>query len=106
MVGQSGAVTGIDLVPKMLARARENGRLAGVDNIRFIESSVEKLPFPDASFDAVIPNGVFNLVVDKFTALKEVLRVLKPGGRFMLADQVLVGELPQETGSRLESWFR
>lgn len=105
MVGSEGAVTGIDLVPAMVARAKENAHLAGVANITFIESSAEKLPFPDASFDVVISNGVFNLVIDKYTALKEVWRVLKPGGRFMLADQVLVGKLPQETGARVKSWF-
>lgn len=106
MVGSEGAVTGIDLVPEMLTRARENARLAGVANITFTESSAEKLPFLDASFDVAISNGVFNLVVDKLTALKEVWRVLKPGGRFMLADQVLVGEFPEDKGSRLSSWFR
>ncbi len=106
MVGSTGAVSGIDLVPEMLARARENARLAGVANITFIESSAEKLPFPDKSFDVVISNGVFNLVVDKQKALKEVSRVLKPGGRLMLADQVLVGKVPQNTESRVASWFR
>ena len=105
MVGSAGAVTGIDLVPEMVARAKENARLAGVANITFIEASAEKLPFPDASFDVVISNGVFNLVVDKFTALKEVWRVLKPGGRLMLADQVQVGKMPKETGARVASWF-
>jgi arsenite methyltransferase len=106
MVGSTGAVSGIDLVPEMLARARENARLAGVANITFIESSAEKLPFPDRSFDVVISNGVFNLVVDKQKALKEVFRVLKPGGRLMLADQVLVGKVPQKSDSRVASWFR
>ena len=106
LTGPSGAVTGIDLVPEMLAKAGENARLAGVDNVTFQESSAEQLPFPDSSFDVVISNGVFNLVVDKVKALGEVFRVLKPGGRFMLADQMLVGELPQETGSRVASWFR
>ena len=106
MVGATGAVAGIDLVPEMLARARENARLAGVANITFIESSAEKLPFPNKSFDVVISNGVFNLVVDKQKALKEVFRVLKPGGRLMLADQVLVGKVPQDTESRVASWFR
>jgi arsenite methyltransferase len=106
MVGSTGAVSGIDLVPEMLARARENARLAGVGNITFIESSAEKLPFPDKSFDVVISNDVFNLVVDKQKALKEVFRVLKPGGRLMLADQVLVGKVPQNTESRVASWFR
>jgi len=106
LTGPSGTVTGIDLVPEMLARASENARLAGFDNVTFRESSAEQLPFPDNSFDVVISNGVFNLVVDKVKALGEVLRVLKPGGRFMLADQVLAGELPKETKARVENWAR
>ena len=106
LAGPSGSVTGIDLVPEMLARARENARLAGVDNVSFQESSAEQLPFPDNSFDVVISNGVFNLVVDKYKALSEVFRVLKPGGRFRLTDQVLAGELPQETKARVENWAR
>jgi SAM-dependent methyltransferase len=106
LVGPSGAVTGIDLVPEMLARASENARLAGVDNVTFQESSAEQLPFPDNSFDVVISNGVFNLVVDKVKALGEVFRVLKAGGRFMLADQLLAGELPKETKARVENWAR
>jgi SAM-dependent methyltransferase len=106
LVGPSGAVTGIDLVPEMLARAGENARLAGVDNVTFRVSSAEQLPFPDNSFDLVISNGVFNLVVDKVKALGEVFRILKPGGRFMLADQVLAGELPKETKARVENWAR
>jgi ubiquinone/menaquinone biosynthesis C-methylase UbiE len=99
-------VTGIDLVPEMLNRAKENAELAGVEKVEFMESSAEELPFPDDTFDAVISNGVFNLVVDKVKALGEVFRVLKQGGRFMLADQVLVGELPKETRARIENWAR
>jgi len=106
MAGPSGTVTGLDLVPEMLARAQENARLAGVAPIEFREGSAEALPFPDNTFDVVISNGVFNLVVDKPKALHEVFRVLKPGGRFMLADQVLAGELPQETQARIDKWAR
>jgi arsenite methyltransferase len=106
LTGPSGAVTGIDLVPEMLAKAKENAILAGADNLLFRESSAEQVPFPDNSFDVVISNGAFNLVVDKVTALGEVFRVLKPGGRFMLADQVLSGELPKETKARVENWAR
>ena len=106
MVGESGPVTGIDLVPEMLERAKENTRLVGALNVEFMEGSAEELPFPDNSFDVVISNGVFNLVVDKVKALGEVYRVLKPGGRFMLADQVLAGELPKETKARIENWAR
>lgn len=106
LVGPSGSVRGIDLVPEMLNRAQENARLVGAGNVEFTEGSAEELPFPDSSFDVVISNGVFNLVVDKVKALEEVMRVLKPGGRFMIADQVLVGELPQETKARVENWAR
>jgi len=106
LVGPSGSVTGIDLVPEMLARASENVRLAGLDNVTFEESPAEQLPFPDNRFDMVISNGVFNLVVDKVKALGEVFRVLKPGGRFRLADQVLAGEVPKETKARVENWAR
>ncbi len=104
-VGPSGKVTGIDLVPEMLERAKENARLSAL-NINFLEGSAEGLLFSDNTFDVVISNGVFNLVVDKVKALSEVLRVLKPGGRFMLADQILAGELTKETKARIENWAR
>jgi arsenite methyltransferase len=106
MLGPSGSVTGIDLVPEMLNRAKENTSLVGAVNVEFMEGSAEELPFADNTFDVVISNGVFNLVVDKTKALGEVHRVLKPGGRFMLADQVLAGELPKETKARIENWAR
>jgi arsenite methyltransferase len=106
MVGESGWVTGVDLVPEMLERAKENARMAGVENIAFLEASAEELSFPDNSFDVVISNGVFNLVVDKTKAVGEVYRVLKPGGRFMLADQVLAGELPKDAKARIENWAK
>jgi arsenite methyltransferase len=106
LAGPTGSATGIDLVPEMLARARENARLAGAANVEFREGSAEALPFPGNSFEVVISNGVFNLVVNKAKALGEVYRVLKPGGRFMLADQILAGELPKETRARIENWAR
>jgi arsenite methyltransferase len=105
MAGPSGSVTGIDLVPEMLERAKENARLCAL-NVEFMEGSAEEIPFSDSTFDVVISNGVFNLVVDKVTALSEVYRVLKPGGQFMLADQILAGELPKETKARIENWAR
>ncbi|MFZ2089994.1 MAG: methyltransferase domain-containing protein, partial [Desulfobaccales bacterium] len=106
MAGPTGSVTGLELVPEMLARAQENVRLAGAPPIEFKEGGAEALPCPDNSFDVVISNGVFNLVVDKLKALQEVFRVLRPGGRFLLADQVLAGALPQEVQAQVESWAR
>lgn len=104
MVGPTGKVIGIDVVPEMLQRARENLEKTSIDNVSFQESSPEALPFPDGSFDVVISNGAFNLIPDKAKALKEVLRVLEPSGRLMIADEILTGELPDGKQARIEKW--
>ncbi len=106
MVGPTGTVAGIEMVPEMLARARENLRMTDLKDVTLVDGSAEKLPFLDESFEVVISNGVFNLVMDKTRALQEVFRVLKPRGRLMVADQILAGELPRETKARVESWGR
>ncbi len=106
MVSTTGTVRGIDMVPEMLAQARENARMTELENVTFMEASAEKLPFPDASFDVVISNGVFNLVADKTRALEEAFRVLKPESRLMIADQILVGQLPRRKKARIKNWFQ
>lgn len=106
MVGPIGQVTGIDIVPEMLTQARENVRMMDLKNVTLLEASAEKLPCQDSSLNVAISNGVFNLVLDKPTALAEVFRVLKPGGRFMVADEILVGQLPRDKKARIKSWFR
>jgi arsenite methyltransferase len=78
--------------------------LTNLDNVTYEEVSAEKLSFPDKNFDVVISNGAFNLVPDKAKALSEVSRVLKPGGRLMIADQILIGELPKERKQIIKSW--
>jgi len=104
MVGTEGRVTGIDLIPEMLKRARTNLKKTSLKNVTLREGSAEKLPFPDETFDVVISNGVFNLIPDKAKALREVFRVLKPSGRFLLADQILLGEMPVDTESMIKNW--
>ena len=106
MVGPTGRVIGIDLVPEMLAQARESGKMMGLRNVTYVETTAEKMPFPDADFDVAISNGVFNLIPDKVSALAEAIRVLRPGGRLMTADQVLVGQLPNDKKARIKSWFK
>ncbi len=106
MVGPKGKAVGIDMIPEMLERARKNLREIALKNVTFQEATGDHLPFPDESFDVVISNGVFNLIPDKARAVAEVFRVLKPGGRLMIADQVLTGELPKETKTRVENWAR
>jgi arsenite methyltransferase len=104
--GPTGKAVGIDIVPEMLQRAKSNMELTGLKNIRFERTSGEVLPFSDNEFDVVISNGVFNLIPDKAALLKEVSRVLKPGGRLMLADQVAIGCVQKDMKARLANWFQ
>jgi SAM-dependent methyltransferase len=106
MVGPEGRVTGIDLIPQMLKQARTNLEKTSLKNVTFQEGSAEELPFPDGTFGVIISNGVFNLIPDKAKALREVFRVLKSPGRFLLADQVLIGDIPADTKSMVENWAR
>jgi arsenite methyltransferase len=106
MVGPEGKVVGIDFSPEMIERAMENLQKTDLANVTFRKASAEDLPFPAASFDAGISNGVFNLIPDKFTALKEVFRVLKPLGRLMIADQVLTVGPSEDIRSMVENWAK
>jgi arsenite methyltransferase len=106
LTGPTGVAVGVDLVPDMLAKAKQNAILADLRNLFWLEASSENLPLAGNTFDVVISNGVFNLVIDKPRALKEVFRVLKPGGRLQLADQILMGEPSADPEDRVESWFK
>jgi SAM-dependent methyltransferase len=106
MVGPSGRVAGVDATAEMISRARSNLARLGLGNVRFEVAEASALPFPEGEFDVVLSNGVFNLTIDKERALREAHRVLKPGGRLMLADMVLVQELPPDLGDRVENWFQ
>lgn len=106
LVGPEGRVVGIDLVSEMLEQAKANLKKTPLKNVTFQENSAEQLPFPDGIFDVVISNGVFNLIPDKTKALREVFRVLKSSGHFLLADQILKGDMPTDTESMVENWAR
>lgn len=106
IVGPKGRVVGIDMVAAMLDRAQEHIKLAAADHTCVQKGSAEELEFPDNTFDVVISNGVFNLVLDKTKALSEVLRVLKPGGRLMIADQVMIGTQVKDIKTRVATWFQ
>jgi ubiquinone/menaquinone biosynthesis C-methylase UbiE len=106
MTGPTGTAVGIDLTAEMLERAETNLKLTDLKNVTFKKSSGEKLPFEDNSFDVVVSNGAINLIPDKTATLKEALRVLKPGGRLMIADQIMVGQLEKDLKARIDSWFQ
>ncbi len=104
--GPEGEATGIDIVPEMIEKAESNRKMVDTDNVKFINTSGEKLPFSDDTFDVVISNGVINLIPDKKTAMTEIIRVLKPGGRLMMADQVATGSVRKDIRERISSWFQ
>jgi arsenite methyltransferase len=103
-VGPSGKVYGLDMTDEMLALARENQRKAGATNVEFLKGTIEAIPLPDRSVDVLVSNCVINLSPDKDAVLREAFRVLKPGGRFAVADVVVQGEVPETLRRSLEMW--
>ena len=106
MTGPEGKAVGVDIVPEMLQRAESNLRMVDLHHVTFQSATGERLPFPDDHFDVVISNGVINLIPDKDAALSESLRVLKTGGRLMIADQVMAGSIQKSLKDRLSNWFQ
>lgn len=103
-VGSEGSVVGVDMTRDMLIRARKSAASLGLDNLEFREGRAENLPVADESVDLVISNGVLNLVPDKLRAYQEIHRVLKPGGRFQIADIAVEKEIPEGTRRNIDLW--
>ncbi len=103
-VSPGGRAYGVDMTDEMLALANENREKAGVTNATFLKGTIENVPLPDASVDVVISNCVINLAEDKGAVIKEAYRVLKPGGRFAVADMVELDPLDPELKKSLDLW--
>jgi arsenite methyltransferase len=104
MVGPAGRVTGIDMTPQMLAKARTAAAEMGADNVEFVESEAERLPFEGASFDVVVSNGVIDLIPDKDAVFSELHRVLVPGGRLQIADVTIQNPVSEEGRRNIDLW--
>jgi len=104
-VGEKGRVIGVDMTLEMIEKARENARKGNYRNVEFRLGEIENLPVADNLVDVVISNCVINLAPDKRRVFMEAFRVLKPGGRLMLSDMVLVKELPDFIKSSIEAYI-
>jgi arsenite methyltransferase len=104
MVGPEGRVTGIDMTPEMLAKARAAAAELGATNIEFLESEAEQLPFADDSYDVVVSNGVIDLIPDKDAVFAEIHRVLRPGGRMQIADVTIQNPVSEEGRRNIDLW--
>lgn len=103
-VGPTGKAIGIDMTPEMLARARQGAEKAGLTNVEFLLGQIDQLPLAAASVDCLISNCVINLAPDKPAVFREMLRVLKPGGRVAVSDIALKQSLPAELKESMEAF--
>lgn len=101
-VGKSGKVIGVDMSNDMLLKAIINAENNGFDNVEFKKGDIENLPINDSSADVVISNCVINLAPNKEKVFKEIYRILKPNGRLMVSDTVLLKSLPKEIKNNKE----
>jgi len=104
-VGENGRVIGVDMTPEMIEKARENAEKGNYGNVEFRLGEIENLPVADNSVDVVISNCVINLAPDKRRVFKEAFRALKPGGRLMVSDIVLLKELPDFIRNSIEAYI-
>jgi len=102
--GETGKVIGIDFTPAMIEKARHNAEVRGFNNVEFRQGDIEKMPVTANTADIIVSNCVLNLVPNKDGVIKEIYRVLKPGGHFSISDIVLEGQLPKQIREAAEMY--
>jgi SAM-dependent methyltransferase len=105
-VGPTGRAVGIDFAPGMVERARKNVAQLDLPQTIVRQAAAESTGLPDAFADWVIANGILNLSPDKGAVLREIVRILRPGGRFLLAETTLQTPLPPDEVKTIDDWFR
>ena len=103
-VGPDGRVIGVDMTPSMLEKARHAAHEAGLENVVFREGYAESLPVDEGWADVLISNGVLNPMPDKDTALQEMCRVLKSGGRLQIGDILVQKAVPESAKRKIDLW--
>lgn len=104
-VGEKGKIIGVDMTPEMIDKAKENARNGKYKNVEFRLGEIENLPVADSTIDAIISNCVINLSPNKKGVFEEAFRALKPGGRLMVSDIVLLKALPEEIRNSVKSYI-
>ncbi|MBI4543668.1 MAG: methyltransferase domain-containing protein [Gemmatimonadetes bacterium] len=104
MVAPDGRVVGVDMTPAMLEKARRAAADAAIGSVEFREGYAEALPLPDGWANVVISNGVLNLMPDKAAALREMARVLEPGGRLQIGDILVEKPVSESAKRKIELW--
>jgi arsenite methyltransferase len=103
-VGPTGQVIGVDMTETMLDKARKALEDIGYSQVQFKSGIIEELPIADNWADVIISNGVFNLAPNKEQVLREIYRVLKPGGRLQIADILVQKKVPESAKRKIDLW--